>query len=1046
MAEFVKTDSTKTATGDKSVAAPADTTETKHDPFEKERMGAGASEKVEQPRESATAPKEDWTVHFDAIAVNRKLIDELKGKDGPVAYKDKMVDAKLLRMELVAETDQRFQLAIGGSMKAGEHSDMRILTKTLQVDELAKQKEALGKDPEVVQTLTSLGLHEKKSLTSDDLLNIDLNATESARDKITQLVALQDMEMMAKESAGQAYVTRKATEYLAVNYAKFLVDNKDVTMGVTLDGQGNPIHAKDILLEARNANLSATPEFKEQAARAGEQQIANQKDLLGIPHAENPAVLLAAGIKGGDVSLIQKAYDQAHTEKFDPAKLQEQIDKLSKEEKTTENLAKLNSLEEFKSIRAITSGFLGASLLQQPNPDFKKVLDLLDKAAADPKAAKMIQNDRGQPMLQTLYQETLMRQSPNFDKSRVEFAGQIQTMTEKSQAAVERAKAGGEGALDGPEMKEAIRAGQNAVATADSMIKALGPNGPKLEQQYRDLFKKTERTPDEQLLMEQLKPMSDIMHSKTEAMMMLATLDKMSGDNDSAKHLFDQVAKDRGFFELRGNEVRTQFNDQKNAIQAVYDYDHASWGERRWEDLKALPGKAWDWIKDNGKWVAFGVACVAGIALTAVSMGTLGAPVAIALGTIGGGLIGTAAGATVEVAGGKQEASLSGFWKAAVDVAPMAFTGSSIGALTMGTMAAPAAGAGGGVVALEGTAVVGTEAVAVANTARAAGVLSRFATGQPMQVFASAGKFAPIARTTTIGAISGVPYAYGDARDNNTGFGGFAKTYSSWVATSALPGMSLKYAIPAAAAKNTLFTALDGDSNGVGSFATTVALKTSADTLGRVFLGGEKWRPVTNSFYPIMAETGKGNIDAVDGIIQHELFGNLTHKLDPTLRSMGMDEATIKAHHDAKARAEGKPVEAVPIQPAPVEPAKETKAPVDATAPAPRPVDSGKPGEGPKTPAAEQKEAVPAEHNAVSIDATNIQTQDGQPVFLATLQNGSKVYVLGSGQVVGYPKEQKAAPQSGAGPALVPQTTPQGAPSTGDPLSPDSYNSLFKKK
>jgi hypothetical protein len=913
-----------------------------------ESFGGARDRGLERSGFRADDAQVDWRVELQHAVMNIRLLQQLDHVEGPVNIGNQTVDAALLRQKIEADTDRRFQLALDSAEQDSKLARAEVIRTILQLEQL---------DGRIDSTGAALGI-QRGQLSRDDLQNEILNATtDTRRTQFTDYNNMTDAYEANRNRLGEAYVNQRGPMYMSLGYADYLMDRQNGVGGI--DPQtGEYITAPQVILRGmrNNPEMAAHPEAQQMLRSAYDQQVQNQAQVLAGDH--NPIAMLQYGLQSGDPRAFQAAFDLAHDKNFDD-QVQKAIKDLEGKPDSPDKKQQMAALQDLAHAKALTEGYMGIQMLSQPGADMKQAQQYIMNAMEDPKVLHGIQDGRGNLLLPLALQQTVFKQNADFPNWAQAFNNDMQQVIQLGQA-IKPDKDGKP--VTGPEIDKAIAAANDAYQKADMMVKALGPNGEKLDKEYMDLKNKKDRTPEEEERMKALQPFHDVMHYKTRAGAMLATFDSAHGDFHAVAQLTDELKKDKAFLDDKENEQLKQQIDALSADAAnkIHDEEESKkpWYERAFDTVVSLPGKVWDFMKDHWKLVALGVGLAVGIAAT-IATGGLAAPVVVgALGltgtaatvaggavAIGGGIL--AGGLAGSLAGGelaREKGDANSLWDGMKMAAPSAFQGSAIGATLVGfAPVGAAAGAGeagaAGAAGAETLAAAGTTAEGLStaatvaegtNTAVNAGRFAQLASKIPgvsrvmegygaaqeavtstnmYQTFANSGRImtfanmgtehAMLANMARMGSIAAISGVPANWNSDN-----FLRDYSNYVATGTLfgglgkGGMTMRQFLMADAAKNIAFEATNPHSDNFGAGA--YLRNVLLDTAGDASATiGFRRVPAYGAFYPIFANDAEKGFNSIYHLGEGLYSNRVNHQLSEyQIRMMNLTPDEVKAAND----------------------------------------------------------------------------------------------------------------------------------------------------
>lgn len=877
----------------------------------------------------------DTEVKWDLVSIASDRTNErgaVTGKNG-IDWRDDMrqvraelesletISDKSKREALIEKIDQRFQRSIPLMSKDAVGADGKLFVGVLQAERAEQRMQQLSKDPEVVAALAKLNA-KPETMSGDDVRNAILApaTTDSTRDKLREMLTVGQAKELATVNAGDAFWTHRAPIVGALAYAQFLNTHKN---GVSVGADKQAFSSKTILDGISPPELQAATE--QQEVKQSTIDAAGQRQALVVAPEKNPLIFLgksSTALTPGE-ALIQAQYavQLSQDKQFEPDEINKKIATLEASGDTSVKAQmEIAAWKDLSQARGMAETWLAYTMSQQEKPDFKGILEHLAVAKKYPEAAKQLVDDQGQPLFDQLERiaqagfkgSVIQEHGGKFDKAMTEYGAAATAMEEAGKAGNDKA------ARD--HLNVAYDAAIRGLGEARAMKEALGPDSGKVEAEYNKLNAKPEgeRTQIEKEKIAHLKPFVDMMHYETETLLQLAQMDMMKGNAEMALmrlNRIDNIDPSHG-----GQKFRDACDSIRKPATEVAEYNKAGWWEKRWMDVKSCPGAVWDWIKDHGHIVAMGVGFAAAVAIT-LGTGGLGAPagVAIIAGIVGGGILGTAAGAGCEVASGKE----TNFWKAAGNVAPSAFTGSIAGAFMVGL--APAAAAGNGA---RFAAIAGREGATKLTLPWVQGLSS------PMAASAMRG--------ATVWGAAGLAHNTGKVRDNyasgkyktvSDGVSGFVSGEAQFVASGALfgSGASGKLFLGGSLGKNAVVNYFDPNVKSVGEFGKNVLLDTGGDYLAKGggsivnFVPGFKQAP-KGSFDPMFVPTSHSLTRGVFNIGTGLYRGNFDHLSKEEFKDYGIPENLRRPQSIAAPEQPDQGVKTdgpVPVQPG--QPAKPEK-------------------------------------------------------------------------------------------------------------------------
>jgi hypothetical protein len=863
-----------------------------------------ADKPTERRSETASSNQAgDWRTSMQQITTSLEKLDRMSVSDPE-------------RTKLIDDIDKRFQFSIPEMAKNATNADARLIVGVVQAEKAEQRLNDLLKDKEVTDLLAKINV-KPENVNGDDVRNAILNATtDSERVKFTEILTLGQMQAHAGARADDAYWAQRAPLLASLQQAEFLIRYKN---GVSTAPDGEVFSAVTILNGIPSEELLARTDTREVQQAAGANAAVRQAEV--VPADKNPLITLegskAATNPAEQLIKAQYAVVQANDKLFEPADIQKRIVELKASgDDSPETLGKIAAWQELSQARGRAEIWLAYQMFQQETPDFKGILEHIQNAKKDPEAIKLLQLD-GKPLHEVL--EVRARaafEGQTIEKMHREYMTQMKTYKESFDAMADCSKDG-----DEKQAKNHLNTGYDALSRALTSAREindfLGPNRGKIDEELQRLKGKPEaqRTAEEKNQLEKLKYFQEILRYESMALLQLSQLDLLKGNPDMALLHSGRIEQaDPNAF--RDEEFRKAYDELRKEASSASEYEHASFLERRWEDLKGMPSAAWDWIKNHGRIVGMVTGFLVAAAITA-GTGGLGAGPAIAAyaliaGAVGGGLVGTGVGAGLEVYSGQQK----DFWSAAADVAPYAFTGSIAGAALVAT----------------------PSAVGAANGARFTSLMGTQAAPKLVMPFINAAA-RPILYNTVRGGVvwggAGLAYNTGRVRDGyaankySSGWeaaGDFASGEAEFIGNGMLYGGAKgKAFLGLSLAKNTAIEVVKPHGiDDLGTLAKNVAFRSGDDYLNRGLTAFTGRIPIVRNA-PVLTDpflrmsVSEGQVRQITGMIRGYTTGN----------SSDLTDAERKQFHMPALKPSGKPSQ--PGQPGAGEPAKpEEKSAFDA--------------------------------------------------------------------------------------------------------------------
>ena len=802
--------------------------------FRLDQAGGSGSENLERTSASGRQQAVDWKQEIQQAMNDVKILRQLDGQTGQVSDGKNFYDAATLRSQLVEDADKRFLTALPLVTQNAQGADAAMFNKLVAVDDVAARKQG---------AMQALGIPAGTQIGGDQLANAILNAPDQKTlNQLSELASLNEMERMFKEQGGEAAVSRHLPAMLGLEYADFLSRYKG---GVTAnpDQPSQIITAVDVLNQARNAEMIANPRAQDVAARTGDQQVQNQS--LVIADDKNPLVALRQAMNSSDPKEAQRLAEQSVelAKGIDPKDCARHVTELQQKiaAATPDQVQGLQmqmaSWDQLSHAGGLSEAYAGYFALR--NGDHGKATDHLLKAAGDPTAVASMTDGRGQPLYDTLLKAALSGGKQDLGQTVTDVA----TLMNNAQQLAKQSDSEKDPKKKDEDLNNAIKASEQALQKASTLTTLAHDDAVKLDKQLQELNKKPagEQSEADKAMIKQLteykNQFGQISQYQSMAMMSLAFWDVSKGDGQAAKKQLDDMGKlDNDY--LKDEKNKKAYEElQQTVDKAIHNKEV---DDKAWYDPTKWAEKGWDWIKDHGKMVALGVAAISAIGIGAICSATgVGATVGVPLMIAGGALIGTAAGAGAEMAGGHKD----NFFSAAWDVAPSALTGSTVAALTLGTGvigagaagSAEAAAAGGTEAALAGGAEA-TQAVGAAS--RLGGLMSNLSNPFAERILLNSAW----QRGALIGAAGGLPWNLGEMRDNYAAgkyhnFGealtDFGRNEAMFTVTGGTTGLGVKGFLAVNAAKNTVFEATNPyqSNRNALDFVESVAMDTGTDYL-----------------------------------------------------------------------------------------------------------------------------------------------------------------------------------------------------------------------
>lgn len=583
-----------------------------------------------------------------------------------------------------------FEVVLSQLPQVADTAETNLYAKGMKFQDVQKEKTQIHTE------LAQLGVPNADKLTGDAFDNLLLN-TDNAQvgERLVHLKTLRELERLTTEQAGQAMTVKNLPYKVAMEAANYLSDHYQY-------GAARSQFAPDQLLTAYGIlNAVTSPEMM---AAGGQQQMkeVQQQQALQIsvvPQDKNPIAALVAA-QNPNATVEEKIAQAKRAEELardlPPDYAKKQIEELTNKLKTASgpDAERLNAeIAQWKDIEhapAMAQILQGQGLLAMKPPKFAEARDMLLKASNDSVAVNAFKDGRGQ----SLYNQALMLSMTDGDPTKVgqaltESGTLYQQAAEKAYKASETQDAEQKKKL----LQEARDLGTQAMQKAAVVRQGLGgQDAEALNKQLKELEKKPEdkRTEEEKATIKLLQEARDYGALEGKIRLSIAAWDMARGDGNAAKEMMkDFQDQNPEFMATKDGAFNEQLKDlQQSAKELAEDQNRAADWERIKNDDRSWlnPGKLWDagknrggavvdFLQDNAKWVAFGVAVAAGAVISVGSAGTLAAPVAIALGVAGGALIGGAAGVALEATNGRRD-----FGESVAYIAPYAVGGAIAGA------------------------------------------------------------------------------------------------------------------------------------------------------------------------------------------------------------------------------------------------------------------------------------------------------------------------------------------------------------------------------
>lgn len=703
--------------------APQEHEETHHDALSREAQGGGGGERqVERVSSTGNDGAVDWHKELKVATTGLKELQSLDGKNDP--------ESNARRATLVDQVDMAFQKTMKHMTGDATQADVDLIGNGRGYDEIHLAKQNL---------MAKLGLDPDQPLSKDQLDQLSFQNPQDTtwNTAVKMLKDLSAQEQQIATQAGQNLDLRILPERVALEQANFLDKYRQNGITADIDDYTKPISSLDIVYAVTNR-----PEFmamggREAVQRAGDKAADNINNV--IPADQNPMLAMfqtAQSAQGMTPEQILASAKHATelADKVNPQDAQKKMDELRAQLSQSENAndpqkaatlqQQIKAWESLSHAQGATNAFYAQVLLQQQPPKYDEARQALLKASGDPIGSMMITDNKGQPVYTSMMMTALTQGKGPQMVDAITKTGELMEQAQKKAAEADKEKDDGKRKKM---MDEAIKLGNEAIQQAGTLSNTFGKGvGKELETSAAALDKKIkdeekaltkdgrqmteeekQRLQQEKFELEFLQQLRQLGQNQENMMLQVASWHMAKGDGHAAQDMLNDLDKNHHDFIDSRNKTDEHFKDkfeqlkdgaaslaEDNDIDGMSDWNPLKWGR-----------KGLKWCEDHAKWIALGVALVAGAAVT---IGTLGAGAPVGAAIIGGALVGFGAGAIAGTAASWQFGhGRDGLVESFTKVAPYAAAGGTIGAVG-GYFFAPAIGVSSlGAVATE-AGVVGT--------------------------------------------------------------------------------------------------------------------------------------------------------------------------------------------------------------------------------------------------------------------------------------------------------------------------------------------------